>query len=426
MTTTRRRFGWIGFVLGAMAWTGCGAWEHDESSGGKDASVDGRAQEDGGADGGQDGCPPNLNGAGCGTCVVFVDGDSRAPYPQGRSWADAYRNVPEAMAAARFATETYGEDLVCEVWVAEGRYFIYGAIPGGGDHREDTIALAPRVRLYGGFDGAETSVESRDPRTHETVLDGHEHEDSDERVLHVITAEDDGMMDGFTVTGGKAVMDDLIPWSEQGGGMLVLDGAPVVSDCVFTNNEGKLGGAVAVVNAALDVSDTRFVRNASTHEGGALYLVSSRTKLASCVLAANTAEDFGGAVFLDYGETSLVNVTSFGNSAGSGGAVHGRPLEAVNSVFFGDSPDEISSSTAQVTYSDVAGGYEGEGNLDADPLFADAAALDLRLLPGSPCVDMGDDASARAADIDGNPRTDVPGAGVPGRISDMGAHELVP
>jgi hypothetical protein len=61
----------------------------------------------------------------------------------------------------------------------------------------------------------------------------------------------------------------------------------------------------------------------------------------------------------------------------------------------------------------------GEGNLDADPLFADAENFDFHLLAGSPAIDTADPNEAPDADCDGNPRPAGTGA-------DMGAYEWQP
>jgi len=54
-----------------------------------------------------------------------------------------------------------------------------------------------------------------------------------------------------------------------------------------------------------------------------------------------------------------------------------------------------------VTYSDIEGGWSGEGNIDADPLFVGVG--DYHLLPESPCIDTATDAGV-ASDIDGDYR----------------------
>ncbi len=85
-----------------------------------------------------------------------------------------------------------------------------------------------------------------------------------------------------------------------------------------------------------------------------------------------------------------------------------------------------------VTHSDVQGGYDGDGNIDADPLFVDAAGGDLHLTSGSPCVDTGDAASLPddVADLDGDADVseplpvDLDGAPrVAGEALDLGAYE---
>jgi hypothetical protein len=63
--------------------------------------------------------------------------------------------------------------------------------------------------------------------------------------------------------------------------------------------------------------------------------------------------------------------------------------------------------SSSVTYCDVQGGWSGDGNIDADPLFADAPAGDYRLLASSPCIDAGDNTvvpSGIDTDLDGGPR----------------------
>ncbi len=49
----------------------------------------------------------------------------------------------------------------------------------------------------------------------------------------------------------------------------------------------------------------------------------------------------------------------------------------------------INNSSLTITYSDIEGGWEGEGNIDADPLFCNADSSDFTLYDNSPCVGTG-------------------------------------
>ena len=94
----------------------------------------------------------------------------------------------------------------------------------------------------------------------------------------------------------------------------------------------------------------------------------------------------------------------------------------------GDTPQEIFvfSGNPYVTYCDVQGGWDGEGNIDADPLFAFVG--DLRLMAGSPCIDAGTNSpffGLPAEDADGNPLP-LDGDGDSSAIVDMGAYEFNP
>ena len=76
-----------------------------------------------------------------------------------------------------------------------------------------------------------------------------------------------------------------------------------------------------------------------------------------------------------------------------------------------------------VRFSDVQGGWAGEGNINADPRF-DAA---WHLKAGSPCLDAGDGNIASQKDAEGKPRFDDPnvvntGVGNPD-FTDLGAYE---
>jgi hypothetical protein len=70
-----------------------------------------------------------------------------------------------------------------------------------------------------------------------------------------------------------------------------------------------------------------------------------------------------------------------------------------------------------VTSSLVQGGFTGTNVMDANPLFVNAAAGDLRLLPGSPALDAGTNVGAPTRDVRDFSR---PANGV----ADIGAYEM--
>lgn len=88
----------------------------------------------------------------------------------------------------------------------------------------------------------------------------------------------------------------------------------------------------------------------------------------------------------------------------------------VNCIIWHNKDIELEFFSAQ--HCNIEGGYPGEGNISADPLFADLAAGDYHLLPGSACIDSGTSnvQGLAQADMDGEPR--ISGARV-----DIGADE---
>ncbi len=90
-----------------------------------------------------------------------------------------------------------------------------------------------------------------------------------------------------------------------------------------------------------------------------------------------------------------------------------------------------------MSFSNIEGSFPGTGNIDADPLFVDPDNGDFRLLPGSPCIDAGDNTAVPGeitTDLDGNPRfvddpdtpdcQQAPGTCGDPPVVDMGAYEF--
>jgi hypothetical protein len=123
----------------------------------------------------------------------------------------------------------------------------------------------------------------------------------------------------------------------------------------------------------------------------------------------------------------LINCTFTGNAGGGLRAVSPEGA-AINSIFWGNAPPQLSVASIDVSFSVVQGGFPGLGNVSDDPMLTGGG----RLAPGSSAIDAGDNTAVPmqiTSDIDGfarfvdEPETPDTGRGTP-PIVDIGAFEL--
>lgn len=240
--------------------------------------------------------------------------------------------------------------------------------------------------------------------------------------------------------------------SGQGGALHVrgASGSIVLRDSVFyLNSAPGNGGAIFKREGTLTVERSTFTSNASTVDGGAVYCESANT-FRDCVFNANSASGNGGALRAPTGTSlTLTHCTVFDQVSGSGVHVSSATLTLRNCILWGNVPVQLQASggTVSVAHSDVMGGYAGTANIDADPLFEDAAGPDsipgtldddLRLFDLSPCIDAGDsrvvasqlphvpypvDLAGRPRGVDARDLLDT-GIAVLGMTVDLGAFEF--
>ncbi len=219
--------------------------------------------------------------------------------------------------------------------------------------------------------------------------------------------------------------------SLNGAGIYNEDGSsPEVTRCTFTENTAVTyhgGGMYSRVGSNPEVTDCIFTSNKATVYGGGMHNSGSRPTVTNCTFTGNSANEGGG--MSNYGGSSptVTNCTFRNNDAslqGDGIYTESGSATVTNCILWGDSSGQIVGSAA-VTYSDVQGDpdiiWPGEGNINADPQFADD---DGRLSFGSPCIDSGHTGAVSVAtDLDGNPRVmDGDFDGI--EVVDMGAYEF--
>ena len=190
--------------------------------------------------------------------------------------------------------------------------------------------------------------------------------------------------------------------STQYGGAVSQDShaggqsSPVFVACEFEGNTaGSEGGAVwAEGVSSARYEECIFSQNSAGSYGGAFYCVSNSSTLTNCLFVGNSAQG-GGALYNRYQypvTPTIQNCTFYSNIATiSGGSVYcydGARPNISNSILWGSSPNEIHLDGAYVniTCSDIQGGWSGEGNIDADPLFCMPGAGNYGLWIDSPCT----------------------------------------
>ena len=290
------------------------------------------------------------------------------------------------------------------------------------------------------------------------------------RGFYIHSGEKKATISGFTVKNGYETDISSIPDSSYGGGIFNSNsdgGTITLTNCTITANTASSGGGIFNENdgsGTITLTNCTITGNTAASSGGwgGVFNLNGTTgsgtiTLTNCTITGNTAAYVGGGIFNSNGNASttdsatitLTNCTILGNTAAYGGGVENESVSGTitltsctitgnaatssgggvdnfngntssatitltNNVIYGDIGGEVfnfANTPAIVSYCDVQGGYSGTGNIDADPLFVNAATGDLHLKPGSPCLGAGTSNGAPATDKEGNMRPNPPSMG---------------
>jgi hypothetical protein len=292
------------------------------------------------------------------------------------------------------------------------------------------------------------------------------------RVVQDVSSPDvtvlDSRIEGNTSTSGS------------GGGILVDLATLHISNSTIANNSagGYNGGGIAVAGdpttgafANAFIANCRIFGNTAAQKGGALRFnnidAANTVQVVNTLIYGNTSNDNGAAVDAWQASPTLTNCTITENTELSNNAIiyahtFGTPgppradITLNNSIVFNNptaGPLTVTgdaNSSVTITYSDVddATNYPAgsNGNINADPLFINAAIANFRLQTTSPAIDAGDNTAVPpdTLDLDGDGNTaeatpidlggaarfvDVPKIADTGNgtapIVDMGAYEVI-
>jgi len=165
------------------------------------------------------------------------------------------------------------------------------------------------------------------------------------------------------------------------------------------------GGGICSGGSAIISNNTIFGNIAMGNSNGGGISCGPNVILNNNIISGNRAKLGGGISF--YGSSAMiVNNAIVGNVADSaGGAISCQfnlSLFVFNTILRENSADYFAeiyfdtSSSAVLKYSNIQGGWEGEGNVDIEPIFRDPENSDFHLMAtncddpyDSPCIDMG-------------------------------------
>ena len=207
--------------------------------------------------------------------------------------------------------------------------------------------------------------------------------------------------------------------------------------CSFSDNDlmgrgNTYGAGIHAYLSSLDLNECTIQNNTAsgTSIGGGIWFEgqpnqSYHANLTNCVVTGNQAQRGGGIHVRHYNTMDLRFSTVSGNSADSLGAgvdsFSYASIKASDSIIWGNEPDANQfyrgwQGALSAEYCDIEGGWDGDGNIDADPLLSDPASHDYHLTDASPCIDSAGGDGETAIDMDGDHRPQGDGY-------DMGADE---
>lgn len=218
----------------------------------------------------------------------------------------------------------------------------------------------------------------------------------------------------------------------SGGAIHCQASSPVIVNTLLEANQSSVfAGGIAAWDAAHFRLENVKILYCTAMAVGGFYSVASNPVMVSCLVARNTSTygAGGGGGLTSASNARFINTTIADNTSGQGGGgvwlYASSTAEIVSGIIWNNQPDAIASlngSTVNVSYTDIAGGWAGDGNLNLPPVFLGTEPDPYTLGELSPCIDGGKPDTTGLGlpelDLAGHPR-------IANERIDMGGYEYV-
>ena len=365
--------------------------------------------------------------------VLYVDMDvATSGKTDGSSWERACQILEEALVRATNLPKPI------EIRVAQGIYKPGYSGSTAEKKRGYSFKLINGVALRGGFAGfGEKDPNARDITAYRTILSG-DHKgddvslsrandlfhlpnrsDNSRWVVTSVNADRTAVLEGFTIIGGYhnlAGRED----PTGGGGLNNYKGSPTVIDCTFIGNcVVDAGGAVYNYECPSPLFVRCTFQGNYARDGGGMFNLRSNPTLVECVFLGNYAQYMGGGIMNSSSNPTLINCRFVGNIVrhnveGGGGVFNlsSKPImnnclfvgnvalvgagisnslnssARVNSCICWGNLGPAVSGPADIQYSNIQGGWPGNGNINSDPCFASPGHWDTNGMSNDPNDDF--------------------------------------
>jgi hypothetical protein len=284
--------------------------------------------------------------------TIYVD-SSKALSGNGASWATAKKTLSEALTMANAVS------CPVQIWVRKGTYY-----PTSGTSRDSSFRIyRNNIKVYGGFDGTESTLTARSIVANPTILSGDigVNGDSTDNSYHVVTIvgtpskqiDTNTIVDGFRITrgnanGGGMFSGNSISFFQTDGGGMICVGmtagnkcSPLIENCTFHNNAATFGAGLyhaAHGNGASNpvLRSCTFEYNSSSNQGGGFHswgdgaspsLVATFT---NCTFRYNKSVSHGGAGSVRASSAAPSMATVFTKCTFTGNTATGNNGGAIN------------------------------------------------------------------------------------------------